>query len=156
DVACRQDDRGWGEGSLSIICGQTTEGHRAGVTVESLQQLECPGAPRVVLVHLDKRPRTNDVDAGLAVAKAIHSAEPLRHAVERGEVADEVIRGDVHTAFPGRSADEVDGIRVPLLALPLIDWPEPPKYGILGRQTVPLVAAQGAGQALDLAPGQLG
>lgn len=59
------------------------------------------------------RCRVYDVDVRIWVqSEAIHATEALGHAVERREIANEVIRRDVHADFAGTGANEVDGARL--------------------------------------------
>ena len=79
----------------------------------------------------------------VAVSETIDATESLNHAVERGEVADQMVRRDVYAHLPSRCANEVDGG-----AIRLRTWQEAPKDSVFLDQFVSLETSHGPGKGL--------
>jgi hypothetical protein len=90
---------------------QLAERPWASVAVRQPQQLQRLLEPPFIFVCVVERLWEHDIDAGVvAVAKAVHPAESLGHAVERGQVAYQVVRRDVDADLARARADKVDGL----------------------------------------------
>src|SRR5439155_1287607 len=83
----------------------------------------------------------------------IHPTKALRHTVERGEVADRVIGGNINAHFTRRCANEVNSL---LLRLNRGVGKKTSKDCVLGRKPISFQSAQRARQNLKLIVGHVG
>ena len=79
----------------------------------------------------------------VTVSETINAAKSLNHAIERGQVADQMVGRDVHADLSGRCANKVNGG-----AIRLSTWQEAAKDSVFLDQFVSLETSHGSGKGL--------
>jgi len=76
----------------AILRGDIADGVRTRAAIEPLKQSQRDGAALVAWVLLVELRRMDDIHLRLdRASKAIHASKALRHAVESGEIANEML-----------------------------------------------------------------